>query len=146
MNVSIRSMIDEAVKRLEILGVPKMVIKDFKDDSIDRRYICDHTAAVPYFYGDGPFEDWEFLCALEQRMNSIVYLVVREHRDDYVRDVYFTVGDDDYFWDENVKSLKNGEVVAFVRYWKAEYGTEPPWDDFEVVYFKKGKNKTIVLV
>ena len=29
MNVSIRSMIDEAVKRLEILGVPKKVIKDF---------------------------------------------------------------------------------------------------------------------
>ena len=42
--------------------------------------------------------------------------------------------------------LKNGEVVAFVRYWKAEEGVETPDGDFEVVYFKKGKNKTIVLV
>lgn len=146
MRVSIRTMCEEAVKRLEILGVPKKVIKDFKDDSIDRRYICDHTANKPYFYGDGSSEDWKFLCDLEQRTNSIVYLVVREHRDDYVRDVYFAVGDDDYFGDENVKSLKNGEVVAFVRYWKAEDGVKTPCDDFEVVYFKRGKNKTIVVV
>lgn len=29
MRVSIRTMCEEAVKRLEILGVPKKVIKDF---------------------------------------------------------------------------------------------------------------------
>lgn len=63
-----------------------------------------------------------------------------------MRDVYFAVRNDDYFYDENVASLKNGEVVAFVRYWKAEEGVETPDGDFEVVYFEKGKNKTIMLV
>ena len=51
MRVSIRTMCEEAVKRLEILGVPKKVIKDFKDDSIDRRYHLSPRKPLPLCMG-----------------------------------------------------------------------------------------------
>ena len=126
---------DEAVKRMNLLGIYPETIQQFEQDG----YVSlSEPPFGAYFWVQG--EDLERIRKFEDEYDALVYTVVRgRYQDIGVLDAYLFVGDKRDDWEDDIESFKRNEAFAYV------YNRNDPWlSEFGFIGIKLGAGAGLV--
>lgn len=109
MNISKEQKKAEAIKRMKMLDISPLTIKQFEEKN------CVSISESPlgaFYLASG--KDLRLICEFEKEHNALVYLVVRTYTTIGRMDCYMFVSDDEDDWEQDCDDLENKEAFCFV--------------------------------